>query len=440
MRILTLGIIFFVLVASICVSQAVEPKLLWCYKADAGMDFEDVVVSANGEYVAAGSASFDDDNTVYFFNREGELLWSYETGGGRFRSISISADGEYVAAGNNNGIGKVYFFNRDGELLWSYDEILRVKGGRGVEDVAISADGEYIAVGIDDSNNNWPHDKPTIYFFNREGELLWSYKTCFGIDDVAISADGEYIAAGSDNGWQSSWGERFGPIGGIYFFNRDGELLWSHKTDNSWVTVISISADGEYIAVGNNEGPKSKVYFFNRDGELLWSYKMGGSVVSLSMSADGEYIAVGDETNKPHSKVYFLNRTGDLLWSSEMFRCGTYVSVSADGEYIAAGGPSLNDNLYFFNRAGELLWSYKTDFHEGISVSADGKYVVTGLYCEEVYFLDSGVITTPSSTSTPEHSSPAPETPSYEAIFAITGLLPVAYLLLRRRRDRAKRG
>jgi WD40 repeat protein len=118
--------------------------------------------------------------------------------------------------------------------------------------------------------------------------------------------------------------------------------------------------------------------------------------------------------------------------------------VSADGEYIAAGRPSLNDTLYFFNRAGELLWSCKKnmlgDSVYSLSMSADGKYVVTGRYRHEVYFIDSGVITTPSPASTPEHSSPTPEAPSYEAIFAISGLSTVAYLLLRRRRDRAKRG
>jgi len=205
MRILTLGIIFFVLVASICVSQAVEPKLLWSYKADASGHFADVAVSADGEYVAAGSSGFE----------------------------------------------------------------------------------------VDDVNK--------VYFFNREGELLWSYKTYHGVYGVAISADGEYIVAGSGGRWTSDWSKQFEPIGDIYFFNRAGELLWGYEME---------------------------------------------------------------------------------------------------------------------------------DYYKGISISGDGKYVVTR-YCDGVYFIDSGVITTPSPTSTPEH---------YEAIFAISGLLTVAYLLLRRRRDRAKRG
>jgi WD40 repeat protein len=333
MRILTLGIIFFVLVASICVSQAVEPKLLWGYKADAGMDFADVAVSADGEYVAAGSSGFDDDVAkVYFFNREGELLGSYKISDYcRCGRLSISADGEYIAASAGGGWttrDEVYFFNRKGKLLWSH--AIYHGNGRGISKVVVSADGEYVAVGNIAENWCWPYcggPSPTIYLFNRAGELLWSYETGHGIYDIAISADGEYIAAGSTRGSNI---KGFEPFGELYFFNREGELLWFYKGDiSSSVEQISISADGEYIAVGDSNNhykkPRSKVYFFNREGELLWSYKMGGPVFSLSMSADGEYIAVGDR-NKPHSKVYFFNRTGELLWSSELFRCETYVS------------------------------------------------------------------------------------------------------------------
>ncbi|MCL0078309.1 WD40 repeat domain-containing protein, partial [Dehalococcoidia bacterium] len=45
--------------------------------------------------------------------REGELLWSYETGSQVFE-VSVSADGSFIAAGSDDK--KVYFFNREGEL------------------------------------------------------------------------------------------------------------------------------------------------------------------------------------------------------------------------------------------------------------------------------------------------------------------------------------
>lgn len=147
---------------------------------------------------------------------------------------------------------------------------------------------------------------------------------------------------------------------------------------------------------------------------------------------------------EPIGDLYFFNRAGELLWiyNGDIHSFVESISISADGEYIAASDKGYqHGKVYFFNKAGELLWSYKTEGSvNSLSMSADGKYVVTGRYCDEVYFIDSGVITTPSPTSTPEHSSSTPETPSYEAIFAISGLLPIAYLLLRRRRDRAKRG
>jgi hypothetical protein len=44
--------------------------------------------------------------------------WSYETGG-IIGSISISSDGNYIAAGSHDA--KIYFFNRSGIILWSYE-------------------------------------------------------------------------------------------------------------------------------------------------------------------------------------------------------------------------------------------------------------------------------------------------------------------------------
>ena len=55
-----------------------------------------VAISADGEYIAAGS---DDDN-VYLFERDSNTpLWDYTTGDD-VRSVAISSNGEYIAAGS----------------------------------------------------------------------------------------------------------------------------------------------------------------------------------------------------------------------------------------------------------------------------------------------------------------------------------------------------
>ncbi|EHP83910.1 Pyrrolo-quinoline quinone repeat-containing protein, partial [Methanotorris formicicus Mc-S-70] len=164
-------------------------------------------------------------------------------------SIAMSSDGRYVVAKEKY----VYFFDRDKEklLLWRYDT-------EGLGDVSMSSDGRYVVARAEGKRGG-------IYFFNRSGELLWSYKID-KIDNgiwVAISSDGNYIVAGS-----------YEDDGKVYFFNRSGELLWSYETGDT-VSSVAISSDGNYIVAGNTNG---KVYFFNRSGELLWSYETGDTV------------------------------------------------------------------------------------------------------------------------------------------------------------------
>lgn len=78
------------------------------------------------------------------------------------------------------------------------------------------------------------------------------------------------------------------------------ELLWSYDTDYGWVESVSVSSDGSYVAAGGN-----KVYFFNREGKLLWSYEIIGSIRRVLLSSNGKYAtAVADRG----TKVYFFRQ------------------------------------------------------------------------------------------------------------------------------------
>ena len=162
------------------------------------------------------------------FDRQGNLLWSYETGC-YVESVSISSDGSYIAAGS--GDDKVYMFDRQGNLLWNY------KTGRSVYSVSISSDGSCIAA------ESFKDDK--VYLFDRAGNLLWSYETGSWVWSVSISSDDSCIAAGSGDDK-------------VYLFDRQGNLLWNYKT-GYYVLSVSISSDGSCIAAGSQD---DKVYLF----------------------------------------------------------------------------------------------------------------------------------------------------------------------------------
>ena len=114
------------------------------------------------------------------------------------------------------------------------------------------------------------------------GKLVWKKKfsELFGIGgwvhDVSISENGNYIAVGSDDS--------------TYLLQNDGTLLWEYENGES-MNFVSISEDGGSIAVGTYDG---WIHLLNHSGYEQWNYSTIGSVNSVSISVDGEYVTCGD--------------------------------------------------------------------------------------------------------------------------------------------------
>ena len=152
-----------------------QGKLLWNSPIGAWQ----VSMTGDGSYIAVASA----DKHVYLFNQQGTQLWKYNTGGdvygGGVYAVSITTDGSYIVATTGD---KAFFLNREGNLLWNYET-----GGTGV---SISPDGNHIIIsGLDGVSS-----------LNREGKLLWSNKTAKGtIWGISTSPYGFRIEGGGMN-------------------------------------------------------------------------------------------------------------------------------------------------------------------------------------------------------------------------------------------------
>jgi WD40 repeat protein len=313
----------------------------WSYDIDDYGRCYSIAISADGEYIVVGTTS----PKIHLFGKNSSTpLWSYTTGD-HVEAVAISADGEYIVAGSSDD--KVYLFDKDSSTpLWSYttgDEVLSV---------TISADGEYIAAGSDDEK---------VYLFGKDSSTpLWSYSTGDNVRSVSISADGEYITAGSydDN---------------VYLFDKDSSTpLWNYSIGNN-VYSVAISADGEYVVAGGSFG----VYLFDKDSSVPfrnWDEGTDTSSKTVSISADGEYIAVATHES---TVSLFDKYSNSSLWSYTAGDVVRSVSISLDGKYIAA--VSHDENVYFFGKSsGTPLWSYSTGNSEwSVSISGDGKYVVS---------------------------------------------------------------
>ena len=344
-------------------SEAIDPE--WSY--DTGDNVYDVAISADGEYIAAGSTGYD--NKLYLFDKDSSTpLWSYQAGN-IVCSVAISADGEYVVAGSWDK--KIYLFDKDSDIpLWHYTT------NGALYSVAISADGEYIAAGNHDDE---------FYLFDKDSSIpLWTYSAGDAVYSVSISADGEYIAVGSFDGK-------------VYLFDKDSSTpLWSYSLGGE-VWSVSISADGEYIAAGGNG---DKVYLFDKDSSTpIWNYDTGEDLLSVEISADGEYIVAGGVGDG--WKVYFFDTGSSTpLWSYTAGNIVSSVDISANGDYVIAGS---NDNkIHLFgkdstNTSWAPLGNYTTgDDIYSVAISDSGQHIAAGSYDDKVYAFELDIETAPS--------------------------------------------
>jgi len=164
---------------------------------------------------------------VHAYSRDnGSPLWSYDFGT-TVRKSSISADGNYLVAiaseyfyhPDGDGLREIlYLFSRENsEPIWSstLDEIIGVQTAP-ASLLAISSDGSYIAAGT--------HRK--VHLFSREDNTpLWTLEVPEHEEaySVAVASDGSYIAVGTEGGPAPNTG------GSIHLFDRDGNLLWSYR-------------------------------------------------------------------------------------------------------------------------------------------------------------------------------------------------------------------
>lgn len=104
-----------------------------------------ISTSPNGEYTVIGV-----DGGINFFDKEGRLIASHSTEIYDVKDVIFSANGKFVAAGSRHD--RAYFFDRKGRLLWEH------KLDKWAESVAISHNGDAIVVGSIDRN---------VYFFDN---------------------------------------------------------------------------------------------------------------------------------------------------------------------------------------------------------------------------------------------------------------------------------
>jgi WD40 repeat protein len=263
-------------------------------------------------------------------------------------AVAISGDGEHVAASfsdptkpSEENEWQIRYFDRAGNLLWTY-------ANRSALYTLAMTSGSSPIVALGGSSFN---------LLDANGHLVTRqpYEFFATVRDVTFSDDGECIAAAVDFGWRTRQGE-------IVVMDRNGSMVVKFPTAYQ-ASAVRTGRQGEVFAAIDEH----RLYSFFRNGTSPWNFSSSPPFRGLAMTPDGNYIVAGSQYF-----VRFFNKTGTQLWNYQNTGYFSDVGISEDGSTVVAGG---FDGVYVFEKNGDLRWRFPTQNFTGeVSVSDNGDY------------------------------------------------------------------
>jgi len=173
-------------------------------------------------------------------------------------------------------------------------------------------------------------------------EMLWN--NSMQVNDVAVSKDGKYLAAVNGTG--------------LYYFSSSNSTPKWWFPSSGQVLSVALSANGEYVVVGNNSG---YINYFNnsrartnQQPSPTWtSIHMGGPIErrTLDISDNGEYVTLGGTGVNMWYYAGCSARSGieqNPTWAEYLSSEIRAVDISPDGKYVAAGGTGPSGGFVAF--------------------------------------------------------------------------------------------
>ena len=328
-------------------------------------NFNDVAISANGDFIVAGSEKNLNGGEIFFFVKHSEVPFREYEIGVDVTSVDISDNGDYFVAVAESYI--VYLFEKTSSTpLWTFDAYRESK-------IAISGNGEYIVVGTADGHNSRIH-----LFSMSSNSPIWTYTAGGDIRTVAISDDGEYITAGGNSDM-------------VYIFNKNSGTPLHDYNAGGDVLSVSISGNSHQIIVGSING----IHMLFREDvgilNIIWVTTTGNEVNKVEISKDGEYIVAATGNNSQVSLFKSNNPTPIWIYQAPELTGGTPtgavvrqisdLAISGNGNYIVAGDNDGDVILFDKNSSiplsiTHLDYSYNNPVL--VSISEDGRHIVAG--------------------------------------------------------------
>ncbi|OGW33605.1 MAG: hypothetical protein A2X59_03015 [Nitrospirae bacterium GWC2_42_7] len=197
--------------------------------------------------------------------------------------------------------------------------------------------------------------------------------------DVSVSQSGNYIAV-AKGGFDIIIDTKEGPdvrssgFNGASLYNREGDLLWNYRTKKH-ALCIKILDNKRLVIVGDDSGLITALNL--RNGKPVWSGEYGGYFAAN----DDFIIARKDGTVAMFSTNGDLLWRSNIYPG---IYCGKQcIAVSKSGNSIV--GTIANYDALVFDRSGNLLWQKRYNARPVVSMSEDGKTWAVGDNRVEIY-------------------------------------------------------
>jgi len=351
----TIGLILIlvVLTSTFTIYPFLMMRDSWIYENPEDGGFGRIVISDDGNYIAATS---DVTGDIYFFRRtNSKPIWIYHnTLNDNVHKLAISSSGQTIAAYTFNG--KLLIFSKNSSIpLWTTD----LEALSDYSKMVISKDGKSLLIGY-----------RLFDIVNFLSLHIFGYSS-------TMTADGKFVLTCIPGIWHpEGFVETHFQLTDTSNFSK---ILIYNYTGNTNSPYFSISSNGDNFAVGSENGI---IYYYHKNVTTpLWNYSGYESIKDIEISANGNDIIAFDErflyffqANSPLPVWYYSPPSGPPGINS--------ISISSDGNYI---GASI-DRLYLFHRSSSNpIWQSQFFSGFGVSLSHDGKFFATAN--GKVYFI-----------------------------------------------------
>lgn len=293
---------------------------------------------------------------------------------------AVNKDGTVIAAASisaNGGAGQVQVFRYGGEDGWIQFgqtlEGMNFSYGRFGSDVSLNEEGDILAVAQEYVDWNFSNGRIHVYQYQNDAWVSLGQTVVIN----AIGTQG-YVSVDLSGDGLSLIVRSVGVSAQVYKYNGDSDLWEQSEGNFPSTTDISISKDGNRIALGQGNAAVNgintgKVQVFQYDGASSW-VQLGEDIVgeavaqesfgnSVSLNADGSVIVVGapnndgNGNNAGHVRVFGYDGTSwiqhgeDIEGEAASDNLGTSVSINAQGNIVSTGAPGHDGNG---NNAGRV--------------------------------------------------------------------------------------